>query len=241
MRVIKYFCLIMLCVGVQACKKSPIEGSLLTASINVVNAIATDDANIKVNFTGKPVKYSDAIPLSYYNSDGKGNTNGANSYGLPADIKVPLIVVMETDTLKPIYNETKQFNGGDFYTLYLAGRPGSIDPILVKENIPLRTDSTTGVRFVNLCQDCGVVNVNIENSPAGSFISNLPFKTVSEFKSLPATAKVNAYEFQVTDPITGEQISSYWYSNLARMRNVTLILRGLGNGSVYLEVVRINN
>ena len=167
MRFMKYFCLMLLYVVVQACKKSPIEGSILNTSINVVNAIAADEGNVKVNFTGTSVNYSRVISLSYYSSDGKGNTNGANCYGLSANAKVPLVIVMESDTLKPIYNETKQFSAGDFHTLYLAGRPGAIDPVLMKEDIPLRTDSTTGVRFINLCQDCGTVDINIVDAPAG--------------------------------------------------------------------------
>ncbi|MBO9572062.1 MAG: DUF4397 domain-containing protein, partial [Chitinophagaceae bacterium] len=114
-------------------------------------------------------------------------------------------------------------------------------PILIKENFPRHTDSTTGVRFVNLSPNSPELSINLVGSPNGSEVTSLPYKAVTEFKNYSATWADNFYDFEIRNAATGEVLGFYTYHTLARMRNVTLIVRGLIDGPVPFEVVRVSN
>ncbi|MBO9572061.1 MAG: hypothetical protein J7497_07610, partial [Chitinophagaceae bacterium] len=130
MKYIQYFAAFLLYILLQSCKKDPAEGSSLLASVNVINALAIEDnTDMRVNFTGQKVYYSDVLPHSYFENDGKNNFNGAIAYGVPTNVDLPLKIVKYTDTSTLIYNNTIRFETGDIYTLFMPGDTNVIDPI----------------------------------------------------------------------------------------------------------------
>lgn len=226
-------------VGVS-CSKEEADINGYSASVNVVNAIASYEADIKLNFSGGNIIYADAPNLSYSYFDGR-YTNGSLTFGMPVKMPTSLIVLLASDTLKPIYSQNYTFDQGDIYSLFITGQKENPSVLFLKDTIPIRTDSTTGVRFVNLAPNSGNISVNISGNPDGSEISALPYKGITSFKTYAARSTNSNYIFQIKDATTGALLKSYTYNSIARFKNITLIIRGMVNGDPGLEIVRFNN
>jgi hypothetical protein len=222
-----------------SCKKDNADLSGYAATVTLVNAIASYDTEIKMNFTGKEFVFANAKPLNYYYYDGK-YTFGALTFGVPVG-DVPLSIALANDTTKLIFNQAVSFARGDVYSLFMHGYPDNVSGLLMKDEILLRTDSTTGVRFVNLSPNSNGFRINISGEPIGSAVDNLPYKGVSDFISFPAKASNQDYNIEVYDAVTNELLTVFYYYDIARLKNITLVIRGLINDSPGLELVRINH
>lgn len=229
--------LLILLLLFVSCNKVETDINSYKASLNVVNAIAGFDTDIKMNFTGGKIIYANARNLSYYNYDGK-YANGTLVYGLPLNRNIPLIISLSKDTLKPVYNRIVNFNKGDIYSLFVTGRPDKIETVWIKDTIPLRNDSTTGVRFVHLSSDAGPLTVTDMNN---TILLGLKYKENSSFRSYPAGSDISSYIFEVKNTETGELLTTFFYNDIGRNGNVTLIIRGVKNDGPEIEVVRMNH
>lgn len=217
-----------------SCKKEnqPLQK---VANLNVINAIA--DATIKTNTTGKKVNFSMLQEQSYYYSEGLFNGGSKRIYGIAADKNVSVEVVLTTDTLNPIFNEIIHAKAGDSYSLFLSGNSNAVDATVVKDEISNFRDSVSGVRFVNLSSS-GEVNINIRGQ-SNELVDNFAYRDISPMMILPAKSTNTSYVFEVRNQI-GNILATYSYSTV-RFKSVTLIIRGLVNGSPRFEVVRANN
>ena len=201
------------------------------ASLNVVNA-AINVASVKVNYFGESVVYATFDPINY----------GANKVYTVGAGSVFITIVPTADTLNPIYDKTILTEAGGVYSLFLAGQSPIVDTLFVTDAIPYRSDSSAGVRFINLSVNSSPVSINILGNPNGSEVASLPYKTITDFKTYPARSANGTYKFEVRDATSGALLVTYSLST-PRFNNVTLVLKGLlgGSGSTVLGIQRVNN
>lgn len=234
-----YLTMISVVTLASACNKDDVDSSTYTATVNVINAIASQDADIKMNFTSGKIVYADARNLSYFYFDGKF-TNGSMTFGVPAGT-VPLSIALAKDTTKPIFTNTITCQPRDIYSLFVAGEINSPTALLVKDTIVSYKDSISGVRFINLSPNSGAVSINISGNPLSSEVASLAYKGITSFIRYPARSNNENYLFEIHDAVTGDFLTAFFYSDIARFNNVTLVIRGVVWGDPGLEVVRFNN
>jgi len=240
MRLYKYIPLTICSLFMHACDKSDVDLTGAPAAVNVINAIAGSNSDIIINNTGKKIVFADATRINYFRYDGK-YANGLLTFGIPSNQDVPIIVTQIQDTSKPILNRSIICRPGDIYSLFLGGKPDQTASLLIKDSIPIVTDSITGIRFVNLSPDLNSVTINIvEGAPASKF-SDLEYNKITDFQYYPAKRANLFYKFEVRDKNTDELFTTFIYNNIAVKRHVTLVIRGLKNNYPGLEIVRINN
>jgi len=223
-----------------SCNKHEVDLTGFSANVAVVNAIASRDGTIKINFTGHKLIYADAMALAYDYNDGK-YANGILNFGLPINTPHSLILALEKDTVKPFFDQTLIFASSDSYTLFVTGTSEAPKPILVKDSLPILADSTTGLRFVNLSPDAGEISINLKGEKIGSEVGRLPYGFITHFKTYPARTANSTLTFEFRDKVTGDLLTAYFYNNNAWSRNVTLIMRGMVQGDPWLEIIRMDN
>jgi hypothetical protein len=210
---------------ISSCKKDEIKTTPL-ASINITNAIVS----------GTTAKLgSNAATIS---------NNAFAQFGLKAGTN-NLYVYPSADSLHPYYTNDKfTTSQGEVYSLFLGGTTSAVDAVLVKEAIPYRTDSTAGIRFINLAPNTSTkaINITLLATPTVNEASNLAYKQITDFKSYPGLYN-SAYTFQIRNdtcaspkpPLATFALSS---SQVPRFANITLVIRQNGSG---LSVFRVNN
>lgn len=212
-----------------SCKKDEFQ-TTQTAALKVVNAIV-----------GGTTARLGSVTTNISNN---GNANFDLHTGNP-DIYVWPV----GDSLNPYYNANKSVSVAekDIFTLFLAGVPGAVESLLVKEDLSTRTDSTMGVRFINLSPNSPAVNVTLATSTTINEFENIGYKGITEFKTYPADKVNSAYTFEVrfvNDPnvviasltMSGTNVPTY----VPVFKNVTLVLVGLVGGAPALGLTRVN-
>jgi hypothetical protein len=213
-------------IAFTSCKKDEIKTSPLT-SLTV--------GNFKIS--GKTVKLgSNATTVA------NNNTNGTQM-ALIAGTN-DLYVWPVGDSLHPYYVQNK-FASADreCYSLFLCGDTLTQDAVIIKENIPYRTDSTAGIRFINLSPNSTPLNITLSTDPVGTAqVLNLAYKQYTEYRSYPGLYN-SAYTFQVRDGVTNNILTTFAFtaSTLPRFANVTLAIRGKVGTTPALGVTRVNN
>jgi len=217
-------------LGLNGCKKS--DDHVLTSSLNVINA--TPGINTVLvrtpNVTG-------------YFSQMAGVGYGASAvFNIPTGA-VPISMIDQGDTIKPFYGTTVMSSAGNIYSYFIAGSAGG-DVVTSKDQIPIRTDSTFGVRFINLSYNSTTVNVVLSSSPNTNEFSNISYKTLTDFKGYAATyLDPPTYTFEVTDP-DGNILASTDVnrSNILVQKNITLVFSGeIGGSGSTAPILFINN
>lgn len=229
--------LVIALAGFMACKKSTVETSPL-ASLNIVNAT--------VGVSAAKVRFSGPNGANYYNLITATTAYGANTaFGVNANTNVPVTIINSPDSTKIIYQNTLNFSNGDLYTLYLAGQATAVDTILRKEtSLPSFTDSSCGVRFINLSYNSNPITVTLSTAATTAIteFTGLAYKTQSVFKTFPAGVANNTYTFQVRDAGSMALLGSYTLT-VPRFFSCTLAWIGQtgGTGTAAVKVQRINN
>ncbi len=215
--------LLLLLASINSCKKDKIETTSL-ASLNVTNAVVG----------GTTAKFgSRATTIANNNFAQYGLVSGSND----------LYIFPTTDSLNPYYNASKfAVTEGEVYSLFLAGTPAAIDAITIKETIPYRTDSTAGIRFINLAPNKPSLNVTLSTTAAVNEVSGLSYKAYTDFKSYPGLYN-STYTFQIRDAATASPATplatfSLTAAQVPRFANITLVIRQNGTG---VAVFRVNN
>lgn len=214
--------LLIAAIIISSCKKDEVKAIPL-ASLNVTNAIV-DGTTAKLG--------SNASSIS---------NNAYTQFALKAGHD-NIYIYPSTDSLHPYYNNIINTNNGDVYSLFLAGTTAQVDTILIKENIPYRKDSTTGIRFINLAPSSNPISITLSTSTTTDEVSNLAYKQVTDFKSYPALYN-SIYTFQIRDASTQAPSNplatfSLSGSSVPRFANITLVIRQNGSG---VSVFRVNN
>lgn len=207
-------------IALMSCKKSAIQIAPL-ASLNVTNAVI-NGAILQMN------------NLNLYISN--------NSYSqislIPGQSLVNIYPYNAVNS--PYFNQNISTINGGSYSLFLSGPATAIDATLVKETYQNYTDSTAGVRFINLSPNSNPISVNISGNANGSEVASLAYKSYSGFLKYPAKVVNTSYVFQFRDATTGTLIASTTLAT-PRFHNVTIVLRGLVNGSPAAGITTVND
>jgi hypothetical protein len=149
------------------------------------------------------------------------------------------------DSAHPYYTYYKfSAESRGVYSLFMGGTEADVIGVLIKEDIPYRTDSTGGIRFINLSPNSPPLNVVLKTTPSINEVSNLNYQQYTEFKSYPGFASTIPYSFQITNASTGTVLFTYNFtsSNLPRFSNITLVIRGMvgvSSGNQAFGVTRV--
>lgn len=218
--------LICIAILVGSCKKHKIE-KFDVSSLTTVNAVV-GGGGMKVGGQTTTVANNSFVHFSLL--------AGSND----------LYVWPVADSLKPYYSYPKFVTQDrEVYSLFVCGQAGGSEGIIIKENIPYRTDSTAGIRFINLSPNSTPLNITLSTSPTVNEVSDLAYKQYTEFKSYPGLYN-SSYTFQIRDtstvsPATPLATFSLTATTVPRFSNITLVIRGLVRATPALGVTRVNN
>jgi hypothetical protein len=208
----------------SSCKKDEIKAPPI-GSLTLVNAVAG----------GKSVKMG-----SYVLATG---VNNYNQFGLAVG-ENDLYLWPTGDSANPYFTYSKfTVQQGEAYSLFLGGIPTAVDGILIKENIPYRTDSTAGIRFINLVSNSSPLNITFSTSASTNEVSNLAYKQYTDFISYPSLYN-STYTFQVraaNNPSTVLTSFTFSTSSVPRFANVTLVIRGIVGATPIVGVTMVKH
>jgi hypothetical protein len=211
-----------------SCKKTQSGGGL--ASLNLINA-DPNLASAYIYFTNTDTAfYAEQSMVSYGSSIEYGLAAGSN----------PVAIYNTQDTIKPAFKGDFTLKPGGMYSFYLCGTGEMPDTLFMQDVIPVQPDSTAGARFVDLCTDCGQVNVTLQGNSQPDF-PNLTYKQVAAFKSYSANSAVlnnGGYTYVITDGL-GNQVASFNW-NPPIFKNNTLVICGV-DSLASVEVFSVNN
>ena len=152
-----------------------------------------------------------------------------------------------------MFKSVLNFTAGNLYSLFIAGADTtSPDYLFVQDTVTQRTDSTAGIRFVNLSAGSNLVSIDIKGQANGGVISALAYKATTGFMSFPATSAISSYIFEFRDAVNGNLLASYTLSgvntqsptvaNTVLFRNLTICLIGQpAGGAVAQTCIRVNS
>lgn len=204
-----------------SCKKDPIETTGV-ASLLLVNAIQD----------GKTVK------LNSNQRDSSLNYNSKVFGLIPTTNKVYLYPI--GDSLNAYFNGRLPLENGGIYSLYLSGSTSTPDTLLIKETLPpYYTDSTVGIRLVNLCTGSASLYLTIASDSTVNLFSTISYRKITGFtkRALPRVVPTASVTFQLRDA-NKKLVASYilpasanaTYLNISiaasRNRNLTLVAKG---------------
>ncbi|NII26255.1 DUF4397 domain-containing protein [Pseudoflavitalea sp. X16] len=218
-----------------------------TASLTLINAIPGSTPSLVTNFSGaSPITwYKNALKLVYGTST---NTNLALAY--QGEQKLAIYRFPDTTAHStPLFNLDLHLQPGNIYSLFLTGTLTEPDTLFTTDVIPYypSSDSSVGIRFVNLSPGSSPVSINIAGMPDGSEVGSLTYKGITGFKKYPATAaSASKYPFEFRDAATGTLLGSFdvtgingLASNTRRFRNFTLAFMGLPADATTRKIILI--
>jgi hypothetical protein len=225
----------------SSCEKgSTAEGS---ASLTIINAVVGSNQMV-TNFSNNYLLssyYKSAQKISY--GSYSPTVNEFNSFSGTTNLTL-YQMPDTTEKSSPFYdNLNLSLPLGSINTLFLTGTVKQPDTLFTTDNPPYHTssDSSLGIRFVNLSVGSNPVNVTLLTSITTNEFANVAYKNISDFKNYPATASINNYTFQIRDASTNKIIASQTFNgindglvntktNQYRFRNFTIALIGQAGG-----------
>jgi hypothetical protein len=217
--------ILFLSIITASCKKEEIKRYPLT-SLNVANFVSN----------GKQVKLGSIAATINNNSNLQMTLKAGEN---------DLYLWPVGDSSKP-YLVYPKFSSqeNEIYSLFLHGDTLNPQGILIKENFPYHTDSTVGIRFINLSPNSSPLNITLSTSQAVNEAANLEYKQYTDFKTYAALYN-STYTFQVRDsksidPLPPLATFSLSAAQVPRFANITLVIRGMVGTTPALGVTRVN-
>jgi hypothetical protein len=212
-----------------ACKKSSYNNILPVAALNVINA-APDVPSMNVSFADTATAfYKYQNPISY----------GASYEFSPTPEQVPVVIVSSADTLSPIYQATLSLKDRGIYSLYVLGGVAKGDVLFMQDSIPVYTDSSAGIRFINCSADNRPFTVNLlGNDPSQTEVAGLSYKQISAFKPYDARIIGGSYTFEIRDPALPDPIATFSWNYILN-KNYTVVISGSQSSGI--TVFQVNN
>ena len=219
-----------------------------TASLIIFNAVPGTTSGLVTNFNGggQLVWYKTALKLTYGTQD-KANQPLSFASGQK------LAIYNYPDTMAqsaPLFNLALNLQPGTIHTLFLTGTLTAPDTLLTTDVYPYHpsSDSSVGVRIVNLSPGNAPISVNVTGNANGSEVSSLSYKGITGFKMYPATSAVAHYNFEFRDAVSGTLLGSYDMTgvnatagtNTRRFRNFTLAFMGLPTDAIPRKIAPID-
>ncbi|MBO9572665.1 MAG: hypothetical protein J7497_10740 [Chitinophagaceae bacterium] len=224
MTLIKQTTLLLLLVSmITSCEKGDIKTTPLT-SLAIVNAVNGGTA-VRNGSNATVIANNSYAPTALIAGDN-------NLYIWPVG-----------DSANPYFTTSKfTTNDREVYSLFLCGTPDAVDGITIKENIPYRTDSTAGIRFINLAPESQPLSITLAASPTVNEVTDLSYKNITEFKTYAGLYN-SEYTFEIRDATTAapaDPLATFSLSaaQVPRFANITLVIRQNGTS---VAVFRVNN
>jgi len=237
----------------HSCTKQT-EGPVFSvASLNVVNVLPTSKPLILVQGTISSAigHFSSIGTLSYGSATVLTPSQGSEIlYALQNNIDTASVTGQGGNYM---FDGELSLSAGSLYSLYIAGADTtSPDYLFVQDTVFKRTDSTVGIRFVNLSTGSNPVSVDIKGQANGSVLSSLAYKGITSFISFPANSSISSYIFEFRDAISGNLLTTYTLSgvntkspttsNIVIFRNLTIALIGQpSGGKIHQSCIRVNS
>ena len=225
---------VLACLLLSCAKQTAVPPG--TANLTLINTVVGSTPSLVTNFSGTdPITWYYTASKLVYGTYASSNQVGAYS----GEQKLAIYRYPDTTAHStPLYNLTLDLPIGSIRTLFLTGTVTTPDTLFTTDMPPYHppSDSSLGIRFVNLSPGSAPVSVNITGNANGSEVSSLSYKGITSFKNYPATAGISSYTFEFHDAATGTLIASYIVSNInvapttanvRRYRNFTIALLGL--------------
>jgi len=223
--------LVTLILAIFSCKTTNIVPA--PASLTIVHAITGS----------KPVlpKLGDDEPGKYYTDISELGYGSARLYSTIAG-NLPISIVPVTDTNLMVYSGHLVLRSGAIYSFFLAGDTTHVDTLLVKDEIPFYSDSSAGLRCINLLSGVKTsIRINLQGDSANAQFSNITYADITAFKKFNATSAVGtSYSLEIRDQQTGNLLSTFTWS-FTPQKNNTLVVSGSTDLAVGLTVFTINN
>ena len=224
--------LIMLLVLSSSCHKST---NTAPVSVNIAHAIINGDAVVPYLGYDPSMTFPTSPANIKFGAAAKYNSFGGNN---------SITVVSLTNKTTAFFSGTFDLDAGGIYSLFLCGTATAPDTLLIKDQIPYYSDSSAGVRFVNLSPQSAAMKVNIAGAPTTSVVDPIAYKQASAFKTFAATADVTGskYTFEIRNAANDSLLLTYAWS-YSRYRNNTLLITGYATqgSSPSLEIYPVNN
>jgi hypothetical protein len=240
-------------LSLAGCSKKSSPPVYPVAALDVVNALPTSAPLILIQGPIEPVigSFSGIGTLSYASTAVLTPPSGSESfYVVQQNVDTTSINGQGGDFM---FNSTLNFTAGGIYSLFITGADTSNpEYLLVQDMPPVQTDSTVGVRFVNLSTGSNPVSVDIQGQAIGGVVSSLTYKSITGFQNFAATSSISSYVFEFRDVASGNLLASYTLSgvnsystttaNTVLFRNLTIALIGQpAGGTVAQGCIRENN
>ena len=224
------------------------------ASLNVVNTLPTSAPLILVqgSITAVIGNFSGIGALSYGSTAVLTPMSGSEAlYALQKNADTVAVNAQGGGTF--MFDGSLSFAAGSLYSLFITGADTSNpDFVFVQDTVAQRTDSTVGVRFVNLSTGSNPVSVDIKGQANGSVVPVLAYKGITGFMSFPTTSAISSYIFEFRDAGSGSLLASYTLSgvntnsstvaNTVLFRNLTIALIGQPAGGMVAQTcIRVNS
>ena len=203
---------------ISACQKTKYVPP--PASITVVHAMANETHSIAPLFGAKQ-------SLQYFSTMQKINRYASFLFS-PVAGPTAIQIVPSTDTMFNILHGSITLVSGNIYTLFLAGDSTKPDTVFTTDNIPYYSDSSTGIRFINLVPDSKPMLVNIQgNDPTKvDEFTNIAYKQLTAFKKYGASiSNSTSYTFEIRDQGTDSLLKTYKWT-FPRFKNQTIVIAG---------------
>lgn len=215
---------IVCALTLAGCKKSGTpDPKIASGALNVTNAVIGGST---LTFTTNN---------SIISSNNTLGLNAASWFPLASgqisiNLGVPAVAATVTTPAVPAvtyFSGTLPVNNSSNYSLFLTGAsPSQIDTVLISESYTRTySDSSFGVRFINLSLSPNPISVDIKGGANGSEVQSLSYKGYSRFIKHPALVSTPSYIFEFRDVVTGTLLSSYTLTT-PYYHNVTLAFRG---------------
>ena len=236
-----------------SCSKENSPSPSAVASLNVVNALPTSNPLILVQgpISAAIGQFSNIYPLSYGSVAVLTPPRGSETlYALQSDVDTASVSGQGGEYM---FNSALSFTSGNLYSLFIAGTDTtSPDYLFVQDTIVQRTDSTVGIRFVNLSTGSNPVSIDMQGQAIGGVVASLGYKGITGFISFPATSAISSYVFEFRDAVSGNLLTSYTLSrvntnsptvaNTVLFRSLTIALIGQpAGGEVAQSCIRVNS
>ena len=242
------FSIVMFSLVIGSCKKELTSKVSGTAALTIVDGLV-GPGYFFTNFNG------DKSNGEYYSQMGSvdyGHPNYYNSYY--GQQKLGLYQLPDTNAnSKPVLGLTLNLPVNTIHTLFVMGTPQTPDYLFTTDQLPYHapSDSTMGLRFVNISQGTTSVTVNVAGQPNGSEITDLAYKGVTAFKNYNAGSAVSSYTFEFREKTSGTLLGSCVVDgvnndgsasapNIRRYRNYTITLLGAPGGLAPNSVLIVN-
>ncbi len=204
----------------SGCQKTGVLPSTQgVASLTVVDAIPGSLPAVPVMNSASPVEYFSNAQADFYGFFREYSP-------VAGENDTVYVVQLDDDTLNLnpkkgdlLFYGVLNLKSGGIYSLFLTGvDTSSPDYLLTIDSLPYYppSDSSTGIRFVNLSTGSNPVSINLEGSQVGSEFGALPYKGITTFKSYinnSAVASAGGYEFVFWDTVTGDSLGVFPLNN----------------------------